>query len=156
MHINSCTYNKWLRYSVFAFTLALKLNSRSRLSSNRPQIGHYIMIFISTHNSVRLRSLCAFILTWTKWHRWVLHRLQAQTNTIERPNLPYKLITLFKESTLNAKWSISLWTWWNTSRKKQEKQGPSLTWPDPLPHIGWYRLQYKHPPSESGHLYCNR
>ena len=39
---------------MFAFTLALKLNLRSRLSSKRPPISHYITDFVSTCNSVQL------------------------------------------------------------------------------------------------------
>ena len=113
----------WLsNYSMLAFTLALKLNSRSYSSSKRPPIGHYVMIFISTRISVWLHNLRAFLLTWSKWHCWVLHRLQEQTNAIERTNLPHKLITFSKKSILNAKRSISLWTWWNTSRKKRRRK----------------------------------
>ena len=42
------------------FTLALKLNSRRHLSSKRPPISHYIMVFVSTHKSTRLYNLLAF------------------------------------------------------------------------------------------------
>ena len=108
-------------YSMFAFTFALKLNLRSRLCSNRPPISHYIMVFVSTRNNARLCNLRAFLLTWTKWHHWVPQRLQEQKNDVERVNLPLKINTLSKESALIAKRSISLWTWCNTSRKKQRK-----------------------------------
>ena len=45
---------------MFMFTLALKMNSRTHLSSKRPPINHYIMVFVSTHNSTRLCNLHAF------------------------------------------------------------------------------------------------
>ena len=76
----------------------------------------------SSCNSAWLHNLCAFLLMWSKWHCWVLHRLQEQTNTVERINLPLKLITLSKESALNAKQSISLRMWWNTLTKKWRRK----------------------------------
>ena len=44
---------------MFAFSLALKLNSRSCLSSKRPPISYYIIDFITTCNSTRL---CSYII----------------------------------------------------------------------------------------------
>ena len=117
-HFITAAYFYWVGYtcSMSVFTLALKLNSRSRLSLNKETANW--SLHNNFRNSMWLHNLCAFLLTWTKWHCWVLHRLQEQTNTVERTNLPHKLITLFKKSALNAKRSISLWTWWNTLRKK--------------------------------------
>ena len=56
---------------MFAFTLAMKLNSKSSLSSKRPLIGDYTMNFVSTRNSAQLHNLRAFLflLTSMKWHR---------------------------------------------------------------------------------------
>ena len=108
-------------YSIFAYTFALKRNSRSRLSSKRPPISHYIIIFVSMRNSTRLHNLRTFLLAWTKWHHWVPQWLQKQANIVERMNLPLKINTLCTESDLVAKWTISLWTWWNTLRKRWRK-----------------------------------
>ena len=146
---------------MFTFTLALKPHSRSCLSSKKTPIGHYVMIFVSTHNSMRLCNLRAFLLTSTKC---VLNKIASLSSTAtstankqrREDKSTSQVYYTFQGKHLKCQTKHLLMNVMEYLEKEAKKSKDLVSLGQTLYRIGRYHLQYRLLPSESGRSYYKR